>query len=164
MLLQLANIHAAEKDYNSAVSFLGAGDDFAHMVGAFYARMFFLLSKAMLFLLERKFAEANPILHQTGPLIETWVQQNSHQKETVAKQQKEYLQMFFLVLQVCYYLMVGQVKSVKTVLKQLQQSIQTITAPGWPSDEEMLAMSHHPADAFQVYYPLPNKRVYTSAM
>ena len=68
----------------------------------------------------------------------------------VAKQQKEYLQMFFLVLQVCYYLMVGQVKSVKTVLKQLQQSIQTITAPGWPSDEEMLAMSHHPADAFQV--------------
>ena len=46
--------------------------------------------------------------------------------------------------------MVGQVKSVKTVLKQLQQSIQTITAPGWPSDEEMLAMSQHPADAFQV--------------
>ena len=32
--------------------------------------------------------------------------------------------------QVCYYLMVGQVKSVKTVLKQLQQSIQTITTPG----------------------------------
>ena len=29
-------------------------------------------------------------------------------------------------------------------------AIQTITAPGWPSDEEMLAMSHHPADAFQV--------------
>ena len=96
----MANIHAAEKDYNSAVSFLGAGDDFANMAGAYYARMFFLLSKAMLYLLERKFAEANPILHQTGPLIETWVQQNSHQKETVAKQQKEYLQMFFLVLQV----------------------------------------------------------------
>jgi len=148
-LFQLANIHAAEKDYNSAVSFLGAGVDFAYMAGAHYARMFFLLSKAMLFLLERKFAEANPILHQTGPLIETWVQQNTHQKETVAKQQKEYLQMFFLVLQVCYYLMVGQVKSVKTVLKQLQQSIQTITAPGWPSDEELLAMSQHPADAFQ---------------
>jgi len=149
LLFQLANIHAAEKDYNSAVSFLGAGDDFAHMAGAYYARMFFLLSKAMLYLLERKFAEANPILHQTGPLIENWVQHNAHQKETVAKQQKEYLQMFFLVLQVCYYLMVGQVKSVKTVLKQLQQSIQTITAPGWPSDEEMLAMSQHPADAFQ---------------
>merc|ERR1712223_943561 len=149
LLFQLANIQAGEKDYVSAVSILGAGVDFAYMAGAHYARMFFLLSKAMLFLLERKFAEANPILHQTGPLIESWVTQNPHQKETVARVQKEYLQMFFLVLQVCYYLMVGQVKSVKTVLKQLQQSIQTITSPGWPSDEEMLAMSQHPADAFQ---------------
>ena len=48
-----------------------------------------------------KFADANPILHQTGPMIENWVQQNRHQKENVAKQQKEYLQIFFLVLQVC---------------------------------------------------------------
>ena len=43
--------------------------------------------------------------------------------------------------------MVGQVKSVKTVLKQLQQSIQTITAQGWPPDEEMV--STHRADNFQ---------------
>ena len=65
--------------------------------------MLFLLSKAMLYLLERKFADANPILHQTGPMIEAWVQQNTHhQKESVAKQQKEYLQIFFLVLQVKY--------------------------------------------------------------
>lgn len=34
-------------------------------------------------------------------MIENWVQQNRHQKENVAKQQKEYLQIFFLVLQVC---------------------------------------------------------------
>ena len=45
--------------------------------------------------------------------------------------------MFYLVLQVCYYLMVGQVKSVKPVLKQLQQSIQTITGPDWPTDNQM---------------------------
>ena len=100
LLFQLANIQACEKDYVSAVSILGAGVDFAYMAGANYARMFFLLSKAMLFLLERKFAEANPILHQTGPLIESWIQNNTHQKETVARVQKEYLQMFFLVLQV----------------------------------------------------------------
>merc|ERR1711936_299949 len=147
LLFQLANIQAGEKDYVSAVSILGAGVDFAYMAGAHYARMFFLLSKAMLFLLERKFAEANPILHQTGPLIESWIQNNTHQKETVARVQKEYLQMFFLVLQVCYYLMVGQVKSVKTVLKQLQQSIQTITSAGWPSDEEMIPANV--ADNFQ---------------
>lgn len=146
-LFQLANIYVIEKDYNSAVQILGAGVDFAYMAGANYTRMLFLLSKAMLFLLERKFADANPILHQTGPMIEAWVQQNSHQKESVAKQQKEYLQIFFLVLQVCYYLMVGQVKSVKTVLKQLQQSIQTVTSPGWPSDEEMVPTNL--ADNFQ---------------
>merc|ERR550532_2716897 len=83
-----------------------------------------------------------------GPVIENWIQQNQHQKESVARVQKEYLQMFFLVLQVCYYLMVGQVKSVKTVLKQLQQSIQTITSAGWPTDEEVLAASNA-FDAFQ---------------
>ena len=44
--------------------------------------------------------------------------------------------------------MVGQVKSVKTVLKQLQQSIQTITSAGWPTDEEVLAASNA-FDAFQ---------------
>ena len=97
----LQNIYVIEKDYNSAVQILGAGVDFAFMARASYTRMLFWLSKAMLYLLERKFADANPILHQTGPMIEAWVQQNSHhQKESVAKQQKEYLQIFFLVLQV----------------------------------------------------------------
>ena len=51
------------------------------------------------------------------------------------------------LVQVCYYLMVGQVKSVKTVLKQLQQSIQTVTSPGWPADEEMVPTNA--ADNFQ---------------
>merc|ERR1711981_600948 len=147
LLFQLANMSVLEKDYNSAVQILSAGVEFAYMAGANYTKMLFLLSKTMLFLLERKFADANPILHQTGPMIENWVQQNGHQKEAVAKQQKEYLQIFFLVLQVCYYLMVGQVKSVKTVLKQLQQSIQTVTSAGWPSDEEMVPSNV--ADNFQ---------------
>jgi hypothetical protein len=39
------------------------------------------------------------------------------------------------MFQVCHYLMAGQVKSVKPCLKQLQQSIQTIMQPTWPSDE-----------------------------
>lgn len=43
--------------------------------------------------------------------------------------------------------MVGQVKSVKTVLKQLQQSIQTVTSAGWPSDDEMVPTNI--ADNFQ---------------
>ena len=55
--------------------------------------------------------------------------------------------LYLLQCQVCYYLMVGQVKSVKTVLKQLQQSIQTVTSAGWPSDEEMIPANV--ADNFQ---------------
>merc|ERR1712179_539906 len=107
-----------------------------------------VLSKTMLFLCERRFQEANPLLQQISPEIEGWVVSYQHTGQAVASQQKEYLQMFYLVLQVCYYLMVGQVKSVKTVLKQLQQSIQTITSAGWPTDEEVLAASNA-FDAFQ---------------
>merc|ERR1719192_204534 len=92
----------------------------------------------MLFLCEKRFQEANPLLQQISPEIESWtVTYQAHLGPTVAGQQKEYLQMYYLVLQVCYYLMVGQVKSVKPVLKQLQQSIQTITAPDWPTDTDM---------------------------
>ncbi|CAB4062886.1 MAU2 [Lepeophtheirus salmonis] len=122
LLFQLASVHVFEKDLVSAVSILGAGTDYANMFKAYYTRVLFSLSKAMLLLLERNFSEANIILHQTGPLS-------------------------LRFLQVCYYLMMGQVKSVKVVLKQLQQSIQTITSPGWPSDEEMI--SNNIADNFQ---------------
>ena len=38
---------ANEKDYASAVNYLGIGVDFAYLAGAFYTRMLFLLSKAM---------------------------------------------------------------------------------------------------------------------
>ena len=46
------------------------------------------------------------------------------------------------LLQVCHYLMAGQVKSVKPCLKQLQQSIQTIMQPTWPSDESELLIQY----------------------
>jgi len=36
--------------------------------------------------------------------------------------------------------MAGQIKSVKPSLKQLQQSIQTITQPTWPSDEGTVSL------------------------
>ena len=106
------------KDYNGACAWLTAGMEYAYLVNAHYTRLLFMLSKTMvrplnqvlnhgvafnqfqLLLLERKFNDANPLLQTMGPVIETWVQTNSHQKEAVAKQQKEYLQMFFLVLQV----------------------------------------------------------------
>ena len=127
----------------SAHAVLQTGADYAFLHQAYYTRSLFILSKIMLFLCEKRFQEANPLLQQISPDIENWV--ISYQVtalvspchviynlscdqgvlgSAMAGQQKEYLQMYYLVLQVCYYLMVGQVKSVKPVLKQLQQSIQ----------------------------------------
>ncbi|XP_018578267.1 MAU2 chromatid cohesion factor homolog isoform X1 [Anoplophora glabripennis] len=119
LIFQLAQIHATEKDYTLASSLLGVGVDYAHISNASYTRVLFLLSKGMLLLIDKKLQEVQPVLNQASHLIETW---------TGAVYQKEYLKVYFLVLQVCHYLMSGQVKSVKPCLKQLQQSIQTIMA------------------------------------
>lgn len=126
LIFQLAQIHANERDYELASSLLGVGVDYAHISAAHYTRVLFLLSRAMLLLIEKKIIEVHPLLNQAGHLVENW-QGSPHQKE--------YLKVFFLVLQVYHYLMSGQVKSVKPCLKQLQQSIQTIMLPTWPSDE-----------------------------
>ncbi|PSN54061.1 MAU2 chromatid cohesion factor [Blattella germanica] len=87
-----------------------------------------LIFQLALLLIDKKFQEVHPLLNQAGHLVDAW--QGS-------QYQKEYLKVFFLVLQVCHYLMAGQVKSVKPCLKQLQQSIQTIMQPSWPSDESV---------------------------
>jgi len=137
LTFQLASLHTSMTDYQSAHSVLQTGADYAFLHQAYYTRTLFILSKTLLFLCERRFQEANPLLQQVSPDIENWVATYQHLGQSMASQQKEYLQMFYLVLQVCYYLMVGQVKSVKAVLKQLQQSIQTITSPDWPMDSEM---------------------------
>ncbi|CAG9836755.1 unnamed protein product [Diabrotica balteata] len=119
LIFQLAQIHATEKDYTLASSLLGVGVDYAHISNASYTRVLFLLSKGMLLLIDKKLQEVQQVLNQAGHLIETW---------TGAVYQKEYVKVYYLVLQVCLYLMAGQVKSVKPCLKQLQQSIQTIMA------------------------------------
>jgi len=138
LVLQVASLHTSLQDYTSAHAALQQGADYAFMQRAYYTRTLFVISKSLLFLCERRFQEANPLLQQVSPDIENWVvTYQAHLGPSMAAQQKEYLQMFYLVLQVCYYLMVGQVKSVKGVLKQLQQSIQTITAPDWPADTEL---------------------------
>ncbi|PNF35493.1 MAU2 chromatid cohesion factor-like protein [Cryptotermes secundus] len=128
LIFQLAQIHASERDYELASSLLGVGVDYAHISNAAYTRVLFLLSRGMLLLIDKKFQEVHPLLNQAGHLVDGW-QGNQFQKE--------YLKVFFLVLQVCHYLMAGQVKSVKPCLKQLQQSIQTIMQPTWPSDESV---------------------------
>ncbi|KFM59181.1 MAU2 chromatid cohesion factor-like protein, partial [Stegodyphus mimosarum] len=136
LLFQLAHFHASEKEYIAACNVLGVGADFAHISGAQYTRILFLLSKGMLLMIDRKLQEVHQVLTLAGQLVEAW------QGSTA---QKEALKVFFLVLQVCHYLTAGQVKSVKPCLKQLQQGIQTITS--LHADEEVIPTN--PGDMFQ---------------
>ncbi|XP_066590231.1 MAU2 chromatid cohesion factor homolog isoform X2 [Prorops nasuta] len=126
LIFQLAQIHASEKNFEVASKLLAVGVDFCQLSNASYTRVLFLLSRCMLLLIDKKFNDAHALLTTAGHQVENW-QGSLHQKE--------YLKVFFLVLQVCHYLMAGQVKSVKPCLKQLQQSIQPIMSPSWPSDD-----------------------------
>ncbi|XP_077866764.1 MAU2 chromatid cohesion factor homolog [Saccoglossus kowalevskii] len=135
LIFQLAQIHTFEKDYISSCELLGLGADYACMANSEYTRCLFLLSKGMLLLLEKKLTEVHQVLSTCGGLIESCRNNPTHQ---------ESLKVFFLVLQVCHFLVAGQVKSVKPCLKQLQQSIQAITV--LHSDDE--PPSSNPADLF----------------
>ncbi|XP_065210046.1 MAU2 chromatid cohesion factor homolog [Planococcus citri] len=126
LVFQLAQIHATEKDYESASRLLEVGVDYAHISSASYTKVLFMLSRSMLLLIDKKVTEASSLLNTAGYHVENW---------TGSQCQKEYLKVFSLFLQVCHYLMGGQVKSVKPCLKQLQQSMLTIMQPSWPSDE-----------------------------
>ncbi|RWS18839.1 MAU2 chromatid cohesion factor-like protein, partial [Leptotrombidium deliense] len=105
------------------------------MSNSHYTRILFLLSKGMMLMIDRRLHEVHPVLTQAGQLVEAW--QGS-------PQQKESLKVFFLVLQVCHHLNAGQVKSVKSPLKLLQQSIQYITT--YHSDDDV--MSNNITDNF----------------
>uniref|UniRef100_A0A2C9JSS8 MAU2 chromatid cohesion factor homolog n=1 Tax=Biomphalaria glabrata TaxID=6526 RepID=A0A2C9JSS8_BIOGL len=117
LLFQLAQLYTAEKEWNAAINLLGRGADYALAVRSEYTRLLFMLSRGMIGLISKNIPCINDSMTQAGQLIESFSGSLLH---------KEYLKVFFLVLQVCHYLMAGQVKSVKPVLKQLQQSIQTI--------------------------------------
>ncbi|KAH0560786.1 MAU2 chromatid cohesion factor homolog [Cotesia glomerata] len=132
LIFQLAQMHASERDFIAANSLLEMGSDYAQVNGANYTRVLFILSRCMLLLIDKKFSEVHPLFHMASRYVDGW--EGNHY-------QKEYLKVYLLVLQVCYFLMLGQVKSVKVFLKQLQQSIQTIMSPTWPSDEAATSSS-----------------------
>lgn len=60
--------------------------------------------------------------------------------------------------QVCYYLALGQVKTVKPNLKQLQQSIQSLLSPTWPSDEVIFGQNGQ--NNLEMFMWLPKEQLY----
>ncbi|XP_017873801.1 PREDICTED: MAU2 chromatid cohesion factor homolog, partial [Drosophila arizonae] len=104
LLLQLSQIHASDREYSLASDLLAVGAESAEEAGATYLKVLFLLSRAMILMIERKTNDVLALLNSAGQIIDNNIP-NPHQKE--------YLKVFFLVLQVCYYLALGQVKTVK---------------------------------------------------
>ncbi|GFV50166.1 MAU2 chromatid cohesion factor homolog [Trichonephila clavipes] len=82
LLFQLAHFHASEKEYAAACGVLGVGAEFAHISGAQYTRILFLLSKGMLLMIDRKLQEVHQVLTLAGQLVEAW-QGSTAQKEAL---------------------------------------------------------------------------------
>ncbi|CAD7092588.1 unnamed protein product [Hermetia illucens] len=146
LLLQLAQIHATDREYSLASELLAVGVESTEECNAIYLKVLFLLSRAMILMIERKTNDVLALLNQAGSIIDNNIA-NVHQKE--------YLKVFFLVLQVCYYLALGQVKTVKPSLKQLQQSIQTIMSPNWPNDDVIFGQN-----TLEMFMWLPKEQLY----
>jgi len=140
LLFQAASLYFKAKDFSPAYTYLQAGIDYCSMTSR-YTKCLFMLGKTLLFLCEKKFTEANPLLQQVSPEIENWMANTQNQDVATMQAEKEYLQIFYLVLQVCYYLMVGHVKSSKSILKHLQGSILTVTSPEFPKESNFAKLN-----------------------
>ncbi|XP_077966233.1 MAU2 chromatid cohesion factor homolog [Styela clava] len=134
LLLQLAHLHHEEGDHTSTQQLLDVGADLASNCGSDYLKILFLLSKGMVLLVQQKLDEVNVVLSMCGQLIDGI--------KNATPMQVESHKVYFLTLQVAHLLSGGQVKSVKSSLKQLQQSIQEITA--LPSSSCSLVLQDNP--------------------
>lgn len=120
LLFQTGQLYCDVKNYGFAVEYINRGINFCTKERTKYTKVLFLLSKAMILLIERNnLDEAAEILSTTTPILDSWIGTSTL---------TESLRVFELVLKVSRHLMLGQVKEVKNPLKQLQQTIQTISS------------------------------------
>lgn len=125
LLFQLAEAAICERDFSTAYRYLDVGADFCASMGVLYTESLFRLSKGMLLLVDPEKGSASlQKVHTILQQVTQAVNSNSIQSPS----RKEHLKAFFLILQVCHFLMTGGVKGSKACLKQLQISIQSITA------------------------------------
>lgn len=83
-------LHAKDKEYGVASELLALGVESTDETNATYVKVLFLLSRAMILLVDRKLNEVLSIFPQASNVIENSIQ-NLHLKE--------YLKVFYLVLQ-----------------------------------------------------------------
>lgn len=83
-------LHASDREYSVASELLALGVDSTEETNATYLKVLFLLSRAMVLMIDRKMNDVLTIFHQASIVIENSIQ-NLHLKE--------YLKVFYLVLQ-----------------------------------------------------------------
>jgi MAternally-affected-uncoordination protein len=91
-------------------------------------------------LLQRNPSDLQTTMQPCASLIETYNTSNVHQIEL--------LKVFFLVLQVTYFLQCGQMKSVRNTLKSLQHYIQSLANKPEDQTDQMALMSKNPLENF----------------
>jgi len=119
LLFQMAQLYLDLRNYGFALEYINRGIGFCGKERTKYTRVLFMLSKAMVLLIEKNnIDEAAEILETTTPILDSWIGTSTL---------TESLRVFELVLKVSRHLMLGQVKEVKNPLKQLQQTIQSVS-------------------------------------
>ncbi|KXJ22726.1 MAU2 chromatid cohesion factor homolog [Exaiptasia diaphana] len=127
LFFQLAEICACDKETKASIEVLEMGEMMAEQCGSQYMRCLFSLSEALILFVEKDFTHGVAVLSSTGIFLDRW-QVQSYERESLV--------VFYLFLKVWHHLSVGQAKTVKPYLKQLQQSIQKLTTMSF--DESML--------------------------
>lgn len=84
-------LHASDKEYSVASELLAVGVESTDETNATYLKGLFLLSRAMILMIDRKMSDVPTIFHQASLVIENSI---------TNIQLKEYLKVFYLVLQV----------------------------------------------------------------
>lgn len=115
---QLADVHANDKELKAATEVLEMGERFAEQCCSHYMKCLFALSRAMAFMMIKELNHATSILSMIASVLERW---------NISNYQRESIHVFYLLLRVWTFLKLGQAKSVRPHLKQLQQSIQLLT-------------------------------------
>ncbi|CAF1129369.1 unnamed protein product [Rotaria sordida] len=128
IIFQIINIYHSQEDYNTSIYYTDRGIEFCVRINALFCQILFQLTKAMLRLSLKDYVDAQNLLKPCLDRINS-LQGNFSHIET--------LRIFYLVLHIsCSCFGLGQIKSSKNALMQLQQSIQNLASR--PEEEAYL--------------------------
>lgn len=115
---------------------MSLGIDFCYQSKQQYPYILFILSKGFIHLLQRNPNELLTTMQPCASLIESFQTPNAYQLEC--------LKIFFLIIQVSYFLQCSQLKSVEGTLKNLQHYLNVLVQRMEQNSEEKMLISPNP--------------------